>query len=371
MISQSTLYLIVAGLLLLLIIVIVVIYFLIRNVNNQGTTGTTGSTGNPCSTCIVLNEACSAPNSLKIGYTDTTGSTGATGTTGTTGITVPCNQTCLNTTLNIPVSGCIAPVCNSKFCTPQATLYTNLNSAGVLYNFCGDTYQQSWPNIGCNISLTGQQLANLPMTTSSFNNSIINPIFITTTFLSIYQNTQPTAPDGIPQASIQVNLTDPSVVANPYVLYLGSGILSFQRIKDIIQFGNLANAIWVYNTDNQLLNLFSNFNQSFSLNSLVLSQTSSFGYAGPNAPCGVTQYISPSVVTNNTYNSNTGLFNITQNNNGSYGTLGGSLNVVQDNQGNYLASAIIQSIPNPVSPCPSQNYSRWYSISAINQFLGK
>ena len=169
--------LIIGALLVFLVVVGVGIYLLIRFTSNgtTGSTGATGSTGNVCSSCTIVNNACSAPSTLKRGY-------GATGDIG-------CSTSCRNSSNTVTVSGCVAPQCNSIYCTPQATLYTNLNSDGTFFNFCSSVIGTSFPVTNCNQSLTAEQLGSLPMPGTSIINSSLHPIFITTTNLSIYQTT--------------------------------------------------------------------------------------------------------------------------------------------------------------------------------------
>ena len=151
---------------------------------------------------------------------------------------------------------------------------------------------------------------------------------------------------------------------------MSDGIVSFQRIKDILTLGNINNAIWVYNTDNNILNLFQHITQNFSLNNLILQNATIFApYTGPNAPCGATLYTSPAVSSNNVYDPNAGLFYMTQNSAG--GPARGPVKVVNDSLGNFLVSADVENFSTPTPPCSSSNYARWYGISAINLFLGK
>jgi len=339
------------------LIIGIVIFFVIRGTTHSGTTGTTGSTGNVCSTCTIVPNGCSASGILQVGFT------------GSTGLT--CSIQCMETTSTVATSGCVAPSCKSVYCAPQAALYTNLNGTGNLFNFCSSGLGTSLASNSCNVPLTGQQLGSLVIQSSSINNSIINPIFITTTFLSIYQTTQPTATGGIPQASIQINTTDPTVISNPYVLYDDSGTLFFRRISDILSTGNINNAIWAYNTDNLLLRLFSTISQNYSLNSTTI-QFSGGGSFGPNFPCGQVQYVSPSIaLLSGGYDPNAGLFTLVQFNNVN-GTVPaiGTMFVSVDNDGNYIPSSNA-TLPAFPFPCPTQNLARWYSISAINTFLGE
>jgi hypothetical protein len=346
--------LIVLGLVVLVLIIGIALYILIRR-NNSGTTGSTGSTGNVCSTCTTVKNGCSGSGTLKIGYTGAN-----------------CSAECKQSSSSVSVSGCVAPLCGSQYCTPQSALYTNIKNDGTLYNFCNTGINTAFPSNTCNTPLTAQQLSALIIPRSSVLNAVLNPIFITTTKLSIYQTTQPTASGGIPQESIEINLTDPSVINNPYILYSGGGILSFQRISDILTLGDINNATWAYNTDNNRLVLFSNINQNYSTNSSILAQRTLFTYSGSNPPCGVIRYGSPSVTISNIYDPNSGLFTSTQNNNPILGTTVGKFGVVTDNNGNFLPTSTLDNFNYSGTPvCTTINKARWYGISAINVFLGK
>jgi hypothetical protein len=356
MVSET---LIIILLILFVLIISVVIYFLIRR-NNNSNGGTTGSTGSSCTACTVVSNGCSSAGVLTIGYTGSN-----------------CNATCKQTVTTTPVVGCVGPQCGSIYCTPQQALYTNLNSTNTLVNFCSSGANTSYPSNTCNVSLTGQQLGSLIVPGSSVINQNLQPVFITTTYLSIYQTTQPTTVGTIPQESIAINLTDSSVIDNPYVLYNYNGVVSFQRINNIIALNDINNAIWAYNTDTQRLVLFSNINQNYSLNSTLLEYIKSyFGYNNlngtdyPNTPCGIMNYSSPSVGTN-VYDSNSGLFSVTQTNN-SEQNMSGQFVVTTDSNNNYLATSTCPniSINEQYQSCNNYNYARWYGISAINIFLG-
>jgi len=352
--------LIIIGLIVLVVIIGVAIFFVIRETTNHGITGTTGSTGNTCSTCTVVPNGCSASGILQIGFTGSTGKS--------------CSSQCMQTTSTLATSGCVGPTCGSPYCTPQSALYTNLNGSGNLFNFCSSGLGTSLPSNSCNVPLTAQQLGSLVIQGSSIINSVLNPIFITTTFLSIYQTTQPTAVGGIPQASIQINTTDPTVVSNPYVLTDSNGVLSFARISDVLNDGLLDNAIWAYNTDNNSLTLFANINQNFSVNSTTLQYAgfNGFGPIGPNFPCGTGQYVSPSVVlSSGNYDPNAGLFTLVQTNNinGNVPAIG-TIFMSVDLFGFYIVSGNA-TLPLQTEQCSTANLARWYGISAINTFLGE
>ncbi len=345
---------IIIALIVLVVIIGVAIFFVIRGTTSSGVTGTTGSTGSICSTCSVVPNGCSASGILQIGFT------------GSTGIT--CSTQCMATTSTVATSGCVPPSCGSIYCTPQAALYTNLNGTGNLYNFCSSGFGTSLTSNSCNVPLTAQQLGSLVIQSSSVNNSNLNPIFITTTFLSIYQTTQPTAVGGIPQESIQINMTDPTVVSDPYILYDGNGILSFQRVSDILSMGDINNAIWIYNTDNNLLTLFANIEQNYSLNSTNLQFGGSIILPPINYPCGLIEYVSPSVAIGNTYDPNAGLFTLIQfNNQNEVYPAFGSMFVSTYSNGDYIASGDIFGYQFEL--CSTANMARWYSISAVNTFL--
>lgn len=339
---------------IILVVVVLIIgialFLLVRSNSNKGTTGSTGSTGNVCSTCTTVPNACVSANVLKIGYTG-----------------VNCSSSCKQSSSITPVSGCVAPACGSAFCTPQAALYTNLSSTGTLYNFCNTGVSTAYPPNSCNVSLTAQQLGSLTIPASSVTNAILNPVFITTPYLSIYQTTQPIAEGSIPQESIQINLTDPTVINNPYILYNSNGIVSFQRVQDILTLGDINNAIWAYNTDVNRLVLFSNINQNYSLNSTILQSTTFELYDGVNPPCGIMEYVSPAVGTN-VYDPNSGLFSTTQTNS-IIGTSSGQFVITVDTNGNNLATSTIQNVQYTL--CTNTNRARWYGISAINTFLGQ
>ncbi len=341
------------------------------NSRPPNTTGTTGATAATCSnSCNIIPKGCSALNVLTVGYF---GATGATGTI--------CPSSCTSTINTVNVSGCLAPVCLSGFCTPQQALYTNVNS---LSTFCSSGLDNPILITNpCSDPITGTFLASLGIQSSNIANNQLFPIYITTINGSIYGTDQPTAPSGIDQNTIKINNTDPTVIDNPYILYSNSSkFLSFQRINTIRN--SLQNATWIYDPNFNkgnliLLNTVGAVNPTI-LNISVLNYYNSVftdNYFGPEPPCGNSNLVilSPGV-SELVYNANTGYFNAGQINNPQVGApqLAYSNLILSPNPDSVLGTGFeVTAFPVPGidygGTCNFRDITRWYSISATNGYL--
>jgi hypothetical protein len=378
MVSSTTLIIIIVAVIVLIIAVTAVIIYS-RSKPSSGTTGVTGASGSCASQCNSYIVNCTATNQVTYGFTGSTG--------------LSCPASCLGTTGTSTVSGCSAPVCNSPYCGPQQALYSSLNSSNSLINFCstGGTGITGITGIqGTGIPLTSSNctdnttsgifLSQLSVKSSSVANNQLFPIFITTINKSIYQPVQPTPPSGVNVSTIAVNMTDPTVSNNPYLLYWNptTEIISFERLDNIITNLNINNSIFIYNTDGTgSLSPFTYAATGFSLGSDGILEASLFGqYEGSFQPCGIDYFVtagfngSQSLI----YNPNNGLFQISQ-----YSKLDSFLytaNLVPatdttTNPPNTLVFTATDYNPGVSfnTGCEFNDLSRFYSISAINQFL--
>lgn len=397
--------LIIVSIVVILIIVIIAAVILVESSKTSGATGTSGITGatGTCSTiCDVSTLGCQGSNTMLVQF-------GGTG----------CPSSCSGTTQTISYTNCVGPVCASSFCTPQQALYTNLGANNTLYLACsaGSTGSGFFPNpctdpTNASLSTSGAYLATLVVKPSNLDNNEIYPIFITTIGLSIYGTTQPTAPSGISQESIAINMTDPTVQDDPYVLYQNSaGILSMQRLSLIISIGQVSQAIWIYDVTNPAANLylFSTLGNSEQLDvsSLDYICENAIGftwvYYGSLSPCG---YIAPNSNPSNVsaefgYDPNGGFFFATQYNDASGGNDAERVDCLPNqsnpypSQGIYLSNSpdptpdaptngygyVLTSAPSPIVPynpqcvflggttSPTAGNTRFYSINATYPYL--
>jgi len=353
------------GIVILVIVIILVVFLFVgRSGGNTGNTGSTGNTGiTSCtSQCTTIPEGCIATNSLKIGFAGATG--------------FNCPNSCITSSQNISLQGCVLPVCSSQYCTPQQALFTNLNSNGSLYNICnsgGVTGGLNFSNPSCNLQITGDYLVQLPMysTRTSGTNPQIRPIFITTINKSIYGTEQPVAPPGISQDSIKINNVDPTVVNDPYLLVLNNSLeLQFLRKSFIIQNNFINRATWIYNTDTKSITLFSDLNSGINTNSGLISFTVRFPfvfiYTGANPPCSYIYYGLQSGNSTIVYDANSGLFQVTQMNlDNNYSATLSFLVGPAD----AVTTTAAPGVEVAGAPCPFTDITRWYAIDATFNYL--
>lgn len=361
---------------LVLVGVVAGIYLFYKSVH--GFTGASGATAtNPClQNCTVVPQGCTGTNSLSVGFTGAS-----------------CPSTCNGESTTVTVVGCVAPVCSSPFCAPQQALYSNVNSSNTIYQICDSGMIGSgfFTNPCPNPTISGAYLATLSVTSSNSTNSQLNPVFITTIGFSIYGTIQPVAPTGITAETIAINMTDSTVVDNPYLLYQNptTGNLSFQRLSVIQATGSLTNAIWIYDTAGTgNLYLFSTASnpgvlQASNIYNLTCATIGSLFFCTSNStnlPCG---YLAPAINFSASliYEPNSGLFQVIQ-------------PTAQAGNPSFEQNLIISTQPDPDlgtgylftnQPDPLVDYSgtcpflgtetesygqtRFYSISATRQVL--
>jgi hypothetical protein len=373
MVSSTSIIIIISIVVVLFIIIGIALYLVSRRNNGGGgggTTGGTGAIGNTCSNiCTPIGRGCSATNILSVGFTGAGN----------------CTQTCLNSTTTTNLSGCIGPQCNTGNCNLQQTLYSNvLQQNNQLVTFCSS----GGPQFGlipspCIPNISGLALSQLTVTPSSINNNKIFPIYITTINKSIYSVTQPVPPDNVPVSSIQVNTGDPTVIDNPYILYrnpANQGKISMQRLNFIKQNLNINDAIWIYNTDLNQLQLFSDLEMPSGINFQALREINLNNFFfGNDAPCAFSLYETVSLgdtAKSIIYNNNNGLFSITQqvntdaNPSGAFHTENMLISTVHTitPEGLEITTAPVEGVDYS-GTCIFSESSRFYSISAINQYL--
>ena len=320
---------------LLLIIVVFIVILIVLYLYFYKNPVQTTSISNPCQSCDIIKLGCINDNVLEIKYSGTS-----------------CTSDCINKTVETDVVGCVAPVCNSGLCTFNSALFTNLKDNGTLYTFCDSGTNVNSESVCSNFYNSGINLSNVGITLSYSSNNIFVPIFITTIYSSVYNTVQPIAPTGINQSDITVNMIDPTIVNDPYMLYMESDTseLKFLRLSYIRIYKNINNCIWIYDSSTNNLKLYSDRLTNFGIYSTILNNG--------NEICGKIMY---SFNANNPiiYDGNSGKFNITQKN--------------LQNTNKSTEVIVIGENFNPTvdlnNTCNIYDSTRWYSISASNPNL--
>lgn len=374
MVSASTV-IIISVVVLVVIIVIAVVAVYISSRHNSSTGGATGCS----STCTSVPHGCNAANSLVVGYTGAN-----------------CSAACVGSTATVTVTGCAAPVCGSPYCTPGAALYTTVSGNNNLVQQCssGSTGSGFIPNTCTNNSSNGVYLNGLSPTASQVANNQIFPIFITTIGGSVYQTTTPVPPSGVDPRTLMGNTTDPTVVDNPYLLYWNSTnkYMMFKRYSEILALNDINGAIWIYESALQQVYPFEFLGSSTTvgnITSTILNPTfngaglidPNYDYVGQYAPCSYNTFNANYLASANTttYDGNLGWFQFAQPGELFPGTLvtgymrgtNSSITDVNNIVNNLIVSA---DSYNPAvnfggGTCSITDYSRWYSISALNVYL--
>jgi hypothetical protein len=377
MVSSTTIIIIIIAVIVLIIAVAAIIIY-IKSKPSTGNTGITGASGTCSAQCTTYVKNCTGTNQLTFGFTGATGSS--------------CPSSCLTSTGTTTVAGCAAPICNSVYCQPQAALYSSINSSNSVISFCstgttgitgttgvtGIANSGLTPNPCTDMTTSGIFLSQLSVQSSSITNNKIFPIFITTINKSIYQPVQPSAPSGVPVSSIAVNTSDPTVSANPYILYWDpvSEMISFKRLDDIKANFNINNSMFIYITDGAgSLVPFSSAISGFNMGSDGILEA--FGnYQGPFQPCAIDYFVTAGFngASSLIYNPNTGFFQISQYNHGGYTLYTANLVPATDTTVSPPNTTIFTATDyNPGigfdSGCLFNDLSRFYSISAINEYL--
>jgi hypothetical protein len=365
MVSSTTIIIIVVVAVVLIVAIAAIVIYVSSRPSNSG--GVTGASGGCTSICTSYPLGCNATNQLTVGFTGSS-----------------CPSSCSSTTQSVTVSGCVAPVCNSIYCSPQQAQYTSLNSSNTLYNQCssGATGSGFFPNPCTDQTSSGAYLASLTVQPSNIPSNQIYPIFITTIQNSIYQPTQPSYPNGVPAGTLNVS-TDPTVKDDPWLLYWDDvdTLINFRRLSDIVANYNLSGAIWIYDTDNNFRQLypFSLLNSTNGITIRGAYDASGGNYIGSNGPCSF-DYIFPgqgSRASSIIYNGLYGYFQFTQVSGADGTTYTGYISEtnssITDNDGkvrnNIVAGMDYSPSINFGGTCTISDLSRWYSISAINQYL--
>jgi hypothetical protein len=370
MVSSTTLTIIIIAVVVLIIaIAAIIIYIRSKPSSSGGSSGITGASGSCAAQCSTVSLGCSANNQLTIGFTGSN-----------------CPNSCLTSTQTTSVSGCLPPQCNSIYCNSQQVLYTGVNNSNTIINFCstGATGTGVVSNSCVDRTTSGVFLNSLSVQSSSVANNQIFPIFLTTINKSIYQPTQPSVPSGVTPASIAVNTSDPTVSNDPYILYwnpTSTNEISFQRLSNVKTNLNITNSMFIYSTDGSgTLLPFSFLGTGFNMGSEGIVNTQSnfgfdFTYNGFAPPCAFNYFNSTGSNPASTliYNPSNGLFQISQN----------------DESGNTIIANLVPATDTTTSPpttnlfttsnynpsvsfpagCQFDDMSRFYSISAINEFL--
>jgi hypothetical protein len=377
MVSSTIIIVVVVVILVIIFAVVgVVLYLRSKNGGATGATGITGVTGTCATNCTIIPQGCISSNQLLVGFTGAN-----------------CPTTCTSTPQPTAFSGCVAPSCGSNSCAPQQALYTNVNSNNSLFLTCNSgATGTGFPSNACvDPTTSGVYLNSLVVTPSSINNNQIFPIFITTIQGSIYQPTQPATPPGVDPETIKVS-TDPTVVNDPYLMHWNNtnSFITLKRLSDIKANFNITDAMWVYNTDNNTLipfNNIANLNTNLAVPGGAYTDNipiQGLTYFGQYPPCSYTFFDgdppgngdAQSIV----YDGSNGWFQFQVNTLGS----GNSVNVsgylrptnssITDPNGFVNNNIISTSDYNPSvyfggGTCGYSDYTRWYSISAINEYL--
>lgn len=382
MVTTTTLIIIIVSVVVVIGIIIGIIVYTTSK-HPSGGTGASGITGTCANECTIVPINCTATNVFTYGFKGET-----------------CPTSCLSTTGTTQVVGCAPPVCGSSYCFPQQTLYSTVGSNNSVINICntGSSGTGFTSNTCTDPTTSGEYLSTLSVQGSSISNNKIFPIFITSIQNSIYQPVQPTPPTGIDVSTIQVNTTNPEISNNPNILYMEptTGVLCFLSLN-YIKDNNLdiTNAIFIYDTDG--IGSLIPFKDLGTPNSITLetmwngASLSSTELAYPVSNNGINSCGFVFYDKGNTtpftqalvYNPAPGKFQVTQQNGTGFltysyiGYLGETLQfTIQDiHPGGITSNNIVTTAPalfftfDFPTPCSYYDNSRWYSISAIQQYI--